>query len=451
MPSDRAWSFDDSMAEAISAAGGELALMRDLGVGRFTRVRDEITNWIEEQRSWRESVAFADQSYHMTDQYVEGPDALDLYRDFAVNSFENAAPGKAKQLVVANPNGYFIGDAILFHLDADRFMSVGAAAAHNWLQYQAETGDYDVTAEIQRRPVSTGDDPNYFRYQLQGPEAIDVMAAAADDALPDLGFFNFDTISIDGHRTHLLRHGMAGEPGFEFWGPYEHADAVKSAVLEAGEAHDLRRLGAVSYQTPNVLIGWIPLVVPAIFDDGLEDYREWLAVAEGLLSIGGSFTSDDITDYYFTPVELGYGHVIDLDGDFVGRDAVAAEVGSPERTKVTLVWDDGDVLDVYRSLFREGETYKFLQLPHQRTAACHYDEVRADGNVVGLSTDKSYIYNPRELLSLAVVDADYAEPGTEVTVVWGEPDDHRNPTVERHQQTEIRATVAPSPYKPDRR
>jgi vanillate/3-O-methylgallate O-demethylase len=48
---------------------------------------------------------------------------------------------------------------------------------------------------------------------------------------------------------------------------------------------------------------------------------------------------------------------------------------------------------------------------------------------------------------LSVIDAALAEPGTEVTVVWGEPDGgSAKPTVEPHAQTEIRAVVGPAPY-----
>ncbi|GAB7020760.1 aminomethyltransferase family protein [Halostagnicola bangensis] len=439
------------MEEAVEAAGNPVELMQDLGVGQFTKVPDEYTHWIEEQRSWRETVALADQSYHMTDHHVKGPDAVEFYSNFGINNFENTEPGKAKQLVVSNPNGYFIGDAILFHLDDDEFLSVGGAAAHNWLQYQIETGEYDVTGELQGRPVQTGDDPNNFRFQVQGPEAIKVMEEAADEPLPDLGFFNFESISIDGKSVNLLRHGMAGEPGFEFWGPYEYGDEVKSAVLDAGEEYDIRRLGAESYQTPNAILGWVPLVVPAIFDEEMQDYREWLDVGQGLLSIGGSFESDDITDYYFTPVELGYDHILDFSNDFVGRDALEAEADDPDREKVTLVWDGDDVVDVFASLFEEGDTYQFMEFPHPRSSACPYDEVLKDGEHVGVSTDKSYIYNKREMLSLAVVDTEYSEPGTQVTLTWGEPEGTENPKVERHVQKEITATVATAPYSEDKR
>lgn len=439
------------MEEALQAAGGPVAMMRDLGVGRFTAVRDEFSTWIEEQRSWQETVGFMDQSYHMTDHYVEGPDALEFYSNFAVNNFLNSEPGKAKQLVTANPKGEYIGDAIVFHLDDEKFLSVGGASAHNWLQYHIETGDWDVTGEIQKRPVQTGEDPTYFRFQVQGPDALNTMEEAVDGEIPEIGFFNFTDVTIDGVEVNLLRHGMAGAPGFEFFGDYEHKEEVKSAVLEAGAEYDISRVGATAYQTPNIVLGWVPLVVPAIFGDDMTDYREWLTAGDGILSIGGSFESDDISDYYFTPDELGFEHIINFDQDFVGKEALQEKMESPSRTKVTLEWNPDDILEVFGSLFTEGESYKYLDLPHPRWAACPYDEVTADGQHVGVSTDKSYVYNQKAMLSLAMIDTEYAEPGTEVSITWGDPAQDDNRMVERHEMTEIRATVKPAPYIQDER
>ena len=46
----------------------------------------------------------------------------------------------------------------------------------------------------------------------------------------------------------------------------------------------------------------------------------------------------------------------------------------------------------------------------------------------------------------ALSDEAYAKPGTEVTLVWGEEGGgSAKPTVERHVQAEIRATISTSP------
>jgi syringate O-demethylase len=51
------------------------------------------------------------------------------------------------------------------------------------------------------------------------------------------------------------------------------------------------------------------------------------------------------------------------------------------------------------------------------------------------------------MISLAMIDNQHAQPGTELTLVWGEEKGgSTKPTVERHRQLEIRATVAPAPF-----
>jgi vanillate/3-O-methylgallate O-demethylase len=93
--------------------------------------------------------------------------------------------------------------------------------------------------------------------------------------------------------------------------------------------------------------------------------------------------------------------------------------------------------------------YKYLELPVADYGNMqHRDEVRAlNGKLVGLSTYTGYTVNERKVLSIALLDTEHATPGAEVTLLWGEPDGgSRKPRVELHQQTLVRATVAPAPY-----
>src|SRR6516225_6587222 len=137
-----------NLEEALQAAGNAVTLLRNSQIGpyAFPVVRHEFTNWRDEQRSWRETCALFDQSHHMTDLYVEGPDALRLFSDLGVNSFKNFKVNQAKQFVACNHDGYVIGDAILFYLGSDKFNLVGRPPAANWVHFKAETGGYKATA-----------------------------------------------------------------------------------------------------------------------------------------------------------------------------------------------------------------------------------------------------------------------------------------------------------------
>jgi len=444
-----------SLEEAVQAAEDPVRMLREAG-GRWIWPDDvarEYTNWMDELRAVRETCVLADLTHHQMDQIVEGPDALDLLTHLCTNSFDDFAVGSAKQAVMCNPHGDFIGDGVLQRVDAERFVLSGKSPAAHWLAYHLDVGDYDATERIYPKSSETDDDPHLFTYQVQGPNALDVLQRVTDVALDEVPFFDFAELSVAGTDVRALRHGMAGEAGFELQGPYEHGEAVREALLDAGEPSGIRRLGTRAYEPLSVYLGWITgTVVPVFGYDDMADYRRWLDADgyEGTSSIAGSFWSDDVRDYYLSPVELGYEHLLSFDHDFVGREALEAEVEEPSRTRVTLVWDDDDFADIFASLVGDGTPYRLFDLPRDRWGA-QFDEVRRDGSLIGFSKSFAYSLHDREMVSLGCLDVEYAEPGTEVTILWGESGESPNPTVAPHAQTELRATVAPTPYLDDKR
>jgi vanillate/3-O-methylgallate O-demethylase len=427
------------------------------GSTHFSVYQDEYTNWIEEQRAWRETCILMDQSYHLANFYIEGPDALKLNTDLGIRDFEalrsQAAP-QAKTHPIPNPDGYLIGDPVLFYLDENKVIVTGnRGLGQKWIQYHAETGDYDARVTDIYSPYED-EPPLDFRFEVQGPNAEAVMREVFDGPLPEISFFEMDTATVNGHEVYVLGHGMASAPGFEIFGPYEHHDEIKELIHEVGAAHDLRELGGRAYKTTPVASGWLPPGLPAVYEhEDMQGYREWLDAdrVEANWSLGGSFDSDDITDYYVNLVELGHDRFIDLDHDFVGRDALAERMDDPSREKVTFLWDGDDVTDVFASLFTEGETHKFPKFPDlfQQWDLGHFDRVEKSGNTVGLSMYSCYDVNHRSVLSLGVLDTDFAEKGTEVTLVWGEEGSPKR-NVESHVEKKIEATVAPAPYVTDR-
>jgi glycine cleavage system aminomethyltransferase T len=440
----------ESLAAALARVGSPVELLRNLSFPPSTfPVQPEFTNWRTEQRAWLDSCALLDQSHHMTDLFVEGPDALRLFSDLAVNTFANFGPGRAKQFVAVDPDGHLIGDAILFHLDQDSFDLVGHPMVIDWVTFHLERGDHKATAERDDNSiVRTDGPPRLYRYELQGPTAAALVEQVSGAPAPAVKFFQMAGFTIAGKQVRGLRHGMAGQPGFELFGPWEDGEAVLAALLEAGEDHGLVRVGAKAYSTANLGSGWVPAPMAALFSDHplMAEYREWLPVAR-VGSIGGSQDSADIADYYLTPYDIGYGKTVRFDHDFVGREAVEAMARTaPPRTKVTLVWDADDVTAAIGTMYAPGPGAKFIDMPKARYATHHQDKVLRDGEQVGISLDCGYLANEREMVSLATIDTALAEPGTEVTVVWGEQPNSVKPAVEPHRQVEIRAVVAPCPY-----
>jgi vanillate/3-O-methylgallate O-demethylase len=444
-----------NLEELLKAVGNPATMLRNSQIGAYVYpvVPSEYSNWRDEQRAWRETAVLFDQSHHMVEQYVEGPEALKLLSHLAINSFASFPVNRAKQFVPCSYDGHVIGDGILFHLEEGKLVFVGRAPTASWIQFHAETGGFKVRTEKDDRSPSNPRGQavvrRNYRFQIQGPNAGKVLEKLNGGPVPEIKFFNMGTVNIAGRKVRALRHGMAGAPGLEVWGPYAEREEVRAAIVAAGRDFGLKEVGSRAYATNTLESGWIPSPLPAVYTgEKMKAYREWLPVSsyEAAGSIGGSFASERIEDYYVTPYELGYGPFVKFDHEFIGRQALEKIAAKPHRRKVTLAWNPDDVAKAFRSMLEKGDPYKFIDLPLSNYTSASYDRVLKGGKQVGLSMFAGYTYNERSYLSLAVVDPD-VELGAEVGLVWGEEGGgSKKTTVERHRQLEIRAIVSPCPY-----
>jgi len=400
-------------------------------------VQPEYAGWRQEQAAWRTTVTISDLSYHMWDTFIDGPDASRLLSELSANDYRSFAIGQAKQFLPVTQEGHIVNDGILLRQGEDRYVLSGVPPAHHWVTYHAEHGDYDVEwtsdPSMEFRP---GEQPELFRFQVQGPRAMDLVERAFGGPLPRTKFFHSTEVELGGRRFRALRHGMAGQPGFEFIGEYGDGAYVKDALMTAGEPLGLVHIGAMAYPTSGPESGWLPCPMPGIYTSPeLADYRSDIPLFsyEGKNPLYGSYFSPDIEDYYVSPYELGYGRFISFDHDFIGRDALKAAANKVHRTKVTLVVDPADIATK-------------LGADHGIVYTLAYHRVEADGGLVGTTASTAFVDPLGTLLSLALVDVDHAEPGTEVEIVWGA---HPGPGTAPDAEfgfPRLKAIVAPSPY-----
>ncbi len=447
----------NNLEEKLQAAGNAVTMMRNSQIGAYVYpvVAPEFTNWRDEQAAWATTCVLYDQSHHMVNLFVRGPDALKMLSNLATNSFKTFAVDQAKQFAPVSYDGRVIGDGILFYLAPNELVYVGRNPAANWIQFHAKTGGWKVETQYDdrspSRPMGKPVLRTCYRYQIQGPGAEQVIKKLNGGTAPDIKFFNMGTMTIAGRKVRALRHGMAGAPGLEVWGPYAEGDEIRAAILEAGKDAGIVQVGARAYATNTLESGWIPSPVPAVYTgEKMKAYRQWLPGTsyEANASLGGSFVSGKIEDYYTTPWELGYAGFTKYDHDFIGKEALQAKEGKVHRRKVTFVWNDQDVVKVLASMFAPpGENCKVIDLPLSNFASSSFDSVMGGGKVVGASMFSGYSWNERKMLSLGFVEEQCAKPGTQLTLVWGEEGGGtRKTTVERHKQTELRVTVGATPY-----
>jgi vanillate/3-O-methylgallate O-demethylase len=433
------------------------------GMYVYPVVTPEFRNWRTEQEAWRSGAVLFDQTHHMDEVIVEGPQATEFLSHHGINSFANFDFNRAKNFVPVTPNGHVIGDHIIFREREDKYVLVGRAPTSNWLMFCAATGKWNLRIRHDPRSTSRPEGERvireHYRFQIQGPLAPKIFEQMNGGPIPDIKFFHVDWINIGSKKVQALRHGMSGAPGLEVWGPYADKHYIQSVILEAAAqvGVDLVQCGSRAYSTNTLESGWIPSPLPGIYtgEGIMSEYRDWLGadMYEAAGAIGGSFVSENIEDYYVNPFELGYNFYIGWKkDDFIGKSALEAiKATGAKRKKVTFEWNRDDVLKVIASAFEDGTPYKWIDFPQPNYASSSADMVLdAEGQMVGMSMFNGYSWNERSMLSLGVVNSNVAV-GDVLTLKWGEPDDTEKTSTELHKQAEIRVRVAPTPYSKEAR
>lgn len=455
----------ENLQTAIDKAGSALDYMRSTK----THMRDnpvwspkliipqipfEFTEWEKEQRSWREAVALFDQTHHMQSLIISGPDAKKFISHMACNNLANANPSRAFQIICVAPGGQMIGDGILLQLEEHKFAAVGPFIL-NWLAYNAEILDFDVTTsrDVRSRVYANGwaEDRPECRYQIQGPKAWQLIEKLNGGPVGDVPFFHLTEIKVGKHVMQALRHGMAGTAGLEIWGPWEAREEIRGTILEMGEEFGIVEVGAAAYLSSAIESGWVQAVLPAIFTgDDMLAYRQWLPLTElePLLRLSGSQNPERLDELYRTPFDLGYGRLVHFGHEFVGRDALQELSTGPKLQKVTLEWNADDTAEVIKEMLTPGgKNVKFLHFP----AMCdkvdpQYYSTTVGDRSVGSSHYTAYLATERAMLTLALLD-ESVKIGDEVVLHWGEVGGgYGNYKYPGTDIMPIRATVSPAPY-----
>ncbi|HWH26302.1 MAG TPA: hypothetical protein VNT53_06630 [Pseudolysinimonas sp.] len=408
----------------------------------------EYTGWQDENLSWKEGVYIGDWSW-LEEVRISGPDALRFFSELAVNDMSRFAVDQAKHAIFCSAAGKVIGEGVLMRQSETDFVFNARSPINSWLEYSWNRGDYSGTFAITLRD---------HKLQVSGPRSLELLESLIGEQVRRIPFMHVGHATVAGHNVQLLRQGMAGEVGFEMQGDAEFTAEIRDAVLAAGEPLGIRRLGARSAMInhleagfPTVTVDYLAAVTGDAERDFLEQYGqpvadvrspEWARSIVRCLKVKGSFEGAEVSDWFRSPVELGWARNIHLDHDFYGREAVARELAAPIRAIVSLVWNLDDVAEVVGSVLAADHPYDFMDLPRAQWFAMYANSVRVGEREIGVATSRGYSYFFRSMLSHAVLETEFTAPGTQVEVVWGDPG---------HPQKRIRATVHRYPFKDDKR
>ncbi|WP_161349824.1 aminomethyl transferase family protein [Maritimibacter harenae] len=393
----------------------------------------EFAGWKSESLSWKRGCYIhAGLSGEGARLRYHGPQAAEFLASICTNSMATFRVGRAKHVVMCTSDGLIAAHGILQRLAEDDFRLF---ASGPWAAFQHSKTAFDVQQTIETP----------FLFQVAGPKSLDVLNDVSGDDLGDIGFLRFRDTTIAGHRVQVMRAGMAGTLAYELHGPIEAGPEIFRRVVAAGEPHGIQRLGWKTYPV-NHVEGGFPQATWTFASAAPEEpgFLDYVSGSQGTRwrdpAVSGSADHADMRARYRTPSEVGWENSVRFDHDFLGRAAVELDLADARRTIVTLEWNPQDIIDIYASLFEEGEEYEYVELPsspHFRLALAHADRVLVGGRDVGVASGLAYSYWYRKMLSHCTIDRACAEIGTDVTVLWGNPGGRIK---------EVRARVARFPY-----
>ena len=292
---------------------------------------------------------------------VVGDDAGEFVQYLCTNDMDLGI-GDVKYTLMCNEGGGVRADITVTRTDEDRYLllTTGREVGNNhvaWVREQSPDGVVvnDVTSSLAAMVCT-------------GPEARDVLseitdADLSDDAFP---FFTSQQFFVKNVPVTALRVSYAGELGWELYTPSEYGERLWEYVLEAGEEYGLRPYGNGALDSLRIEKG----------------FRLW--------------GKDLHTEH--NPYEAGLGWAVDLDTEFIGKEAVAAAANGDniEHEVACLTLDDEDaaVLD-NRPVFEAG-----------------------GDDVLGYLHSAEYGYTVGRCVAYTYLPPEYAEPGTDVEILY---------------------------------
>ncbi|MFC7020286.1 MULTISPECIES: glycine cleavage system aminomethyltransferase GcvT [Haloarcula] len=315
----------------------------------------------EEHAAVRETVGRFDVS-HMGQVTVSGPDAAQLTQRLTTNDVTALDPGEAQYSAITDADGVILDDTVVYRLperETEDYLFVPNAGHDVQMtdRWESHREAWGLTATVTDRTEE------YAMLAVQGPDARALLAAESDVALADLSRFEIAGGTVAGVEALVARTGYTGEQGFEVLCPWDAAETVWTAL-------DCQPCGLGA--------------------------RDTLRLEMGFLLSGQDFHPEENPR---TPYAAGIGWTVELDTEFVGRDAL-------------------------EGVDEEGVDEKLvgLELVERGVPRHGYEVTTPDGDHLGTVTSGTMSPTLGTPIALAYLPTAYAAPDRSVrVVVRGEP------------------------------
>jgi len=287
---------------------------------------------------------------HMGEFDLKGPTAEQDLERLLTQRISTLKEGQCRYGYLLREDGGVLDDLTCYRRGSQHFMLV----------VNAGTSDQDaewIQSHLSNETEFTDLSSVTAKLDVQGPESRAAFERALGIELPDLKYFRFVDLELNGTLCTLSRTGYTGEWGYELYLPWDRAKIFWDLFLAEGT---IKPAGLGARDTLRLEVGY-PL------------YGHELSTVR-------------------TPVAVSRGQFIDTSKDFIGRESVVHDI--------------------------EGGVPKYLVglALETRRAAREHDQIVHEGKVVGEITSGSIAPSLNVAIAMAYLDSALCEEGQGVEV-----------------------------------
>jgi len=307
---------------------------------------------LEEHAAVREKAGIFDIS-HMGEVWFRGPNARKALDFLLPGKIEKLVPGKAVYSPMLNERAGIVDDLIVSEIDANSYLVVVNAANvekdYNWF-----LAHNPFKAEIINESDSFG------LLAVQGPASAKIVSQIFSDDILKLPYYHIMRADIPWKGSYISRTGYTGEIGFEIFLAQKNLKPAYDTILEIGKAFGVKPIGFGARDTLRL---------------------------ESCMLLYGQDMNDDTT-----PLEAGLEWPLNLEKDFVGKEALLKQKSQGITKKMVAF----EMID--------------------RGLARHDYTVTKNGKTIGKVTSGSFAPTLKKNIGLAYMSASESAVGNEIAV-----------------------------------
>ncbi len=326
-----------------------------------------------EHQAVRDRVGMVDMTT-FTGIEVTGEGAAEFLQGILTNDVD-VSPGRMRYTAMCDEDGGVLADLTVARFDRDRYLLFtgggDSATLHSrWIRDRApEDGSVDIAVH----------DSSLCGIGVFGPESRNVLSSLveADLSNEEFPFYTAQETYLESLPVTMLRLSYAGELGWEIYAPMEYGAQLWETIEEAGEEYGIVPMG-------------------------------WAALDSASMEKGFRLWGTDVTPEY-NPYEAGIGFAVDLETDFVGKEALleARESGIDRKIAPITLNEPGAVVDAGHPVLAVDGT----------ESGANTNEMDA-GNVLGYVARADYGYTIDAGIAYAYLPVEYAEAGRDVEIAY---------------------------------